>query len=220
MGRKKLLTKEVVLRAINQWLIKTGAPPTIEELRKSLGVGSTRTVLRYLKCLEENGDIERWAGARGLRPLRTSNKGLETRAVPLVGVAPAGPFMLAEENLEGWVRLPKEFFRPSTVKFFLLHVKGDSMNRARVHGDLIEDGDLVLVRQQQSSDSGEVVVALVDGKATIKRLRRGAGYSVLKPESTSQLHHPIIVNKDFQVQGIVTRVLKKGSDIINIENNT
>ncbi|MBI4691418.1 MAG: HTH domain-containing protein [Nitrospirae bacterium] len=64
MGRKKLLTKEEVLRAINQWLIKTGTPPTIEELRKSLGVGSTRTILRYLKLLEENGDIERCAGAR------------------------------------------------------------------------------------------------------------------------------------------------------------
>lgn len=220
MGRKKLLTKEEVLKAINQWLIKTGAPPTIEELRKCIGVGSTRTILRYLKWLEENGDIERWAGARGLRPLKTSNKGLETRAVPLVGTAPAGPFMLAEENLEGWVRLPKEFLQPSSVKFFLLRVKGDSMNRARVHSDLIEDGDLVLVRQQQSSDTGKVVVALIDGEATIKRLLRGTGYFVLKPESTKQQYQPIIVNKDFQIQGIVTRVLKKGTELISIENKT
>ena len=218
MGRKKLLTKEVVLRAINQWLIKTGAPPTIEELRNSLGVGSTRTVLRYLKCLEENGDIERWAGARGLRPLRTSNKGLETRAVPLVGVAPAGPFMLAEENLEGWVRLPKEFLRPPTVKFFLLHVRGDSMNRAKVNGILIEDGDLVLVRQQQSADPGAVVVAVVDGEATIKRLERGHGYYVLKPESTNPDHRPIIAIRNLTIAGIVSFVLKKGSEHINIEN--
>jgi repressor LexA len=217
MGRKKLLTKDVVLEAINQWLIKTGTPPTVDELRKSLGVGSTRTVLRYLEWLEENGDIERWPGARGLRPLRTTNKGLETQSIPLVGTAPGGPFMLAEENLEGWVRLPKEFLKPSAVKFFLLRVKGHSMNRARIHGDLIEDGDLVLVRQQRSSETGNIVVALIDGEATIKRLLRGAGYFVLKPESTEKEYQPIVVDKDFQVQGIVTRVLKKGTELINID---
>ncbi|MBI4691417.1 MAG: hypothetical protein HY754_14295 [Nitrospirae bacterium] len=128
--------------------------------------------------------------------------------------------MLAEENLEGWIRLPKEFLKPSTAKFFLLRVKGHSMNRAKVNGDLIENGDLVLVRQQQSSDTGEIVVSLIDGEATIKRFLRGHGYFVLKPESTKQDYQPIIVNKDFQVQGKVTKVLKKGTELIDIDNNT
>jgi len=59
--------------------------------------------------------------------------------------------MTAEENLEGWVRLPAAFLRPESGRFFLLHVRGDSMNRARVDGDPIENGDLVLVRQQASA---------------------------------------------------------------------
>ncbi len=216
MGRKKLLTKEDVINAINQWLVKTGAAPTIEELRRALDVGSTRTVLRYLKWLEEEGDIERWSGSRGLRPLKAPGKGLETRSVPLVGEAPAGSLMLAEENLEGWVRLPKEFFKSPSATYFLLRVRGDSMNRSKVKGVLIESGDLVLVKQQRTAESGDVVVALIDGEATIKRFERGHGYYVLKPESTNTRHKPIIVMQDFAILGVVSRVLKEGSKLLNM----
>lgn len=217
MGRRKVLGKEQVLEAINRWLIEQSVPPTIQELQKLLKVGSTRTVLRYLKWLEEEGDIERWPGARGIRLLRRSTKGIETRAVPLVGEAPAGPLTHVEENREGWVRLPKDFLKPPSAKFFLLRVRGDSMNRAKVAGRRIEDGDLVLVRQQPMADPGEIVVTLIDGEATIKRLLRGQGYYILKPESSNRKHQPIIVEQDFSVQGVVSRVLKKGSELLNLE---
>jgi repressor LexA len=189
-------------------------PPTIEELRKALGVGSTRTVLRYLQWLEKEGDIERWSGARGIRPLRSDMSTASTRAVPVVGQAPAGPLMLAEENIEGWVQMPRKTTSPS-AQYFLLRVRGDSMNKARVAGEKIEDGDLVFVRQQPTAKDGEIVVALVDREASIKRFARGPGYFVLKPDSSNPKHRPIVLERDFRIQGTVVRVLKKASVIID-----
>jgi repressor LexA len=214
MARPRLLTKEQVVDALSRWFIRNSVPPTVEELRRLLGVGSTRTVLRYLDLLKEEGYIDRWSGARGLRMLKGSGASLETRVVPIVGEAPAGSLMPAEENMLGQVQLPKEFLKPPSAKFFLLRVRGDSMNRAKVEGQTIEDGDLVLVRQQEKADPGKIVVALVDGEATIKKLVKGPGYYVLQPESTNLKHRPIIVAQDFRIQGIVCRVFKKGGELL------
>lgn len=215
MGRKPLLQPEQVLQAIQRHMLEEGNPPTIRELTAAVGVRSTRTVHRYLKQLEEGGWVERWAGSRGIRVLRSSAPTLRTVQVPLVGEAPAGPLMLAEENREGWVRLPKSFLRPTSAPHYLLRVRGDSMNRAKVEGGRIEDGDLVLVRQQPTAVQGDVVVALIDGGATIKRLIREQAYVVLKPESSTRSHQPILGTRDLMVQGVVKRVLKRGSIIID-----
>ena len=218
MSRPKLLTKEQVVDALSRWFIRNSVPPTVEELRRLLGVGSTRTVLRYLDALKEEGYIDRWSGARGLRMRRgPTARSLETRLVPIVGEAPAGQLMPAEENMLGQVQMPKEFLKPPSANFFLLRVRGDSMNRAKVEGQTIEDGDLVLVRQQDRVDPGKIVVALVDGEATIKKLVKAPGYYVLKPESTNSKHRPIIVAQDFRVQGIVCRVFKKGGDLLQAD---
>ena len=214
MSRPKLLTKEQVVDALNRWFIRNSVPPTIEELRRVLGVGSTRTVLRYLDALQEDGYIDRWSGARGFRMRKGTAAGLETRLVPIVGEAPAGQLMPAEENMLGQVQMPKEFLKPASAKFFLLRVRGDSMNRAKIEGQTIEDGDLVLVRQQERADPGKIVVAVVDGEATIKKLVKGSGYYVLRPESSDPKNRPIIVAQDFQIQGIVCRVFKKGGELL------
>src|SRR5215471_4625484 len=214
MARPKLVTKEQVVDALSRWFIRNSVPPTVEELRRLLGVGSTRTVLRYLDALKEEGYIDRWSGARGLRMRKGPVTSLETRLVPIVGEAPAGRLMPAEENILGQVQMPKEFLKPPGAKFFLLRVHGDSMNRAKVEGQTIEDGDLVLVRQQERADPGKIVVALVDGEATIKKLIKGPGYYVLQPDSRNLKNRPIIVAQDFQVQGIVSRVFKKGGELL------
>lgn len=214
MSRSKSFTKEQFLTAIASFIAKHGMPPTIAELKKKLNIGSNRTVLRYLAWLEEEGDVERWSGARGLRLRRAATGGLETNAVPVLGTAPAGPVTLAEENWEGVVRVPKSLLSPSSARFFLLRVRGDSMNKATVHGDRIEDGDLVLVRQQNSADTGNIVVALVDGEATIKRFAREKGYVALKPESSNRNHRPIIAGSNLRVQGVVCRVIKSGADLM------
>lgn len=217
MARPKLVTRETMIDALNRWFIRNSIPPTVEELRRLLGVGSTRTVLRYLDALKEEGYIERWSGARGLRMRKGPvAKSLETRLVPIVGEAPAGQLMPAEENIRGQVQLPKDFLKPLSANFFLLRVRGDSMNRAKVEGQTIEDGDLVLVRQQERADPGKIIVALVDGEATIKKLVKGPGYYVLQPESTNPKHRPIILAQDFRIQGIVCRVFKRGGELLQV----
>jgi len=153
--------------------------------------------------------------ARGLKLRKGLNQSAETRAVPLVGEVPAGLLMMAEENGDGWVQLPREFVAPADANCFLLLVRGDSMNRALVHGERIESGDLVVVRQTPTADSGEIIVALVDGEATIKKLIVGPGYFLLKPESTNQEYTPMFLRDDFRVQGVVTRVLKKGAVLLD-----
>src|SRR6185437_5064314 len=137
----------------------------------------------------------------------------------LIGRIAAGALMTAEENTEGWIRLPTSFFRPSSAVYFLLQVTGNSMNRAAVDGVRIEDGDLVLVRQQSKAQPRDIVVAFVDGEATVKRLIRVAQHWVLKPESTEAKHQPIVVGPGFQIQGIVVRVLKSGSELAELMGN-
>lgn len=218
MTRPRQFSDADVLTAIRRWIVAHGVPPTIEELRQSLHVGSTRTVLRYLEALEQAGHIERWPGARGLRLLRTaSTGGVKTTAVPIVGRIPAGPLMVAETNIEGFVRLSNELLKPLGSKHFLLRVRGNSMNLAEIDGQRIEDGDLVLIRQQPTANNGDIVVALIDGEATIKEFSTAPGYFVLKPRSSDSKHHPIVVHKPLTSQGIVRRVFKRGSELLSLE---
>lgn len=214
MGRRPLLTKEKVLAALQRWTAGHGRSPSLEELRRELGVGSTRTVFRYLEMLQEDGAIERRPGAPGVKLLKPSLVGTQTRAIAIVGHVAAGAPMLAEENVDAWVRLPKAWASPPSDKFFLLHIRGTSMNKARVEGGTIDDGDLVLVHQQPTAKTGDVIVGLVDGEASVKRLVATPGYCVLKPDSKDAKHRPILVEHDFRVLGKVTRVLKKGSAVM------
>ena len=215
MGRRKIIDRNQMLQAISNGMVRQGMAPTIEELRQALGVGSTNTVLRCLRELEEEGYIERWPGARGMKPLKGVEGSLTTRPIPLVGTVSAGALVLAEENLEAWVRLPEAVLTPSTAQFFLLRVRGNSMNMAEVRGGRIEDGDLVLIRQQAYADSGQIVVVVIDGEATVKRLAVGPDYYVLKPESSSRLYQPIVFDREAMIQGIVCRVFKQSSEILD-----
>lgn len=88
------------------------------------------------------------------------------------------------------------------------------MNRASVHGKKIENGDLVLIRQQPDASDGAIVVALIDGQATIKRVRHGSDYVVLSPDSSNKNHRPFVVTDDLQIQGVVIDVLKRGERLI------
>jgi repressor LexA len=218
MPRKKKLSSEQVLKAVHRLLTERGHPPTVEELRSELGLGSTRTAFRYLQDLESEGHIERWSGARGIKIARRLSAGHEMVQVPILGEAPAGPLMVAEENRDGWVSLSKSAVRPAGAPVFLLRVRGDSMNRATVRGKTIENGDLVLVRQQAHADDSDIIVALIDGQATIKQFKAGSDYVVLSPNSSNRTHQQFIVTDDFEVQGIVIDVLKRGQELITDNN--
>lgn len=209
MAPNRKVSQKAVLQALSRFQVERGHPPTIEELRDLLDLGSTRTVLRYLQELEEAGEIERWSGARGIRLKRAPRAHGATEQVPVLGTAPAGALMEAQENLLGHVGLT----RPPHEKrrLFLLRVSGDSMNRATVNERTIEDGDLVLVAQTTEARSGDIIVALVDGQATIKRLTLGPHYAVLKPESDNPKHTPFVVTDALSVQGVVLDVIKEGA---------
>ncbi len=215
MGRQRTYQPEQILAALERYAIQHGRAPTIEEFRQALGVGSSRTVLRYLQELEDGGFIRRAPGARGIQVLRRPSGGPETRPVPVLGRVTAGGLDLAEQRYDGWLQLPVEDLSPKSGQFFLLRVHGQSMDRAVVAGERIEDGDLVLVRQQTVADPGAIVVAHVDGEATVKKLARLPDYWVLKPESSQSHYRPILVGPGFSIQGVVTKVIKKGAQILN-----
>jgi repressor LexA len=216
MGRKRTYQLDQILVALERYAIQHRRAPTIEEFRQALGVGSSRTVLRYLQELEAGGFIRRAPGARGIQVLRHPLRGTHTQPVPVLGRVTAGALDLAEEQYDGWLQLPIEDLSPKSAKFFLLQIYGQSMDQAVVGGERIEDGDLVLVRQQAAAEPGAVVVAHVDGEATVKRLARLPDYWVLKPESSQPHYRPILVGSGFSIQGVVTKVIKRGSEALRL----
>jgi repressor LexA len=218
MGRKPLFSRDHVLGVLHDWIVEHGTTPTIQELAKALKVKSTRTAVRYLRLLEEDGSLER-RGARGVMLHRTPTRQDDTQSVPLVGTVAAGGLTVAEQNIEAWIRIPKTLARPAGGKLFLLRVRGNSMNLARLGKECIESGDLVLVRQQAAPEAGKVVVATVDGEATLKRYVQGPGYGILKPESTEKHHQQIVVRPDFRIQGVVLAILKRGSELLRTEDD-
>ena len=154
--------QEEVLAFILESLRRRGYPPSLREICEAFGLTSTRGALRHLEALERKGFITRAPGARAIQV----RGGLREAAayLPLVGEVPAGPLRYASEEVEEWLPVPARWGGRGR---FLLRVRGDSMV-----GDGIKDGDLVVVDPRPDAEDGEVVVALVDGEATVKRLRR------------------------------------------------
>jgi repressor LexA len=218
MGRPRTYQPDQILVALERYAIQHRRAPTIEEFRQALGVGSSRTVLRYLQELEDGDFIRRAPGARGIQVLRRPSGGTQTRPVPVLGRVTAGGLDLVEQHYDGWLQLPVEDLTPKSAKFFLLRVHGRSMDKAEVGGERIEAGDLVLVRQQATAEPGAIVVAHVDGEATVKRLARLPAYWVLKPESSQSHYRPILVGPGFSIQGVVTKVIKQGAEILEFGN--
>jgi len=146
-------------------LEKRGYPPSIREICEHFRFSSTRAALRHLEALQKKGFISRGSGARAIQVLG-SPRG-SASYIPLVGEVPAGPLRYASEEVEEWIPIPHRLWGEGR---FLLRIRGDSMI-----GDGIKDGDLVVVDPRLGVEEGEVVVALVDGEATVKRLRRREG---------------------------------------------
>jgi SOS regulatory protein LexA len=131
----------------------------------------------------------------------TDSDSEQTVEVPVVGRAACGMPMLAEENIEQMIPVSKKIATPP-YKYYMLRAKGDSMNQAGIN-----DNDLVLVRQQSTARHGDVVVALIDDEATIKEYNTTGSAVVLKPNSTNPAHRPIILMRDFMVQGVVVTTI-------------
>ncbi len=181
--------------------------PTLREINEVTERSSPRSAVLSLERLEKAGLIRR-AGRR-IRltsPSLESNSSVSTVNVPLVGSIAAGAPMLAEENVEAVISVSTAIARPGS-QYFLLRVAGTSMNEAKVGGEKIEDGSIVLVRKQPSADNGDIVVALIDDAATVKVLERKNGMVILRPKSSDPKYMPIVLTNNCIIQGVVVGVL-------------
>lgn len=198
----EISNKEIAtIEAMRSFLMKAGRMPSVRELMREMDYKSPRSVSVILESLLEK-DIIRKKEDGSIQLIQYELEADElnreqTVKVPLVGTIACGPPILAEENIEAEfsvsVKLAKQ---PGT--YFFLRASGDSMENAGIN-----DGDLLLIRQQTSANNGDIVVALIDDEATVKELRVNRDNVVLVPQSNNKSHLPIILAKDFAVQGVV-----------------
>lgn len=181
--------------------------PTLREINDVTMKSSPRSAVLALERLEKAGLIRR-AGRKIklLSPSLNANTSVSTVDVPLVGSVAAGVPILAEENIEAVIPVSTALARPG-ARYFLLRVAGTSMNQAKVGGSKIEDGSIVLVRQQNSADDGQIVVALINDEATVKILERKNSIVILRPKSSDRRHVPIVLTDNCVIQGVVAGVL-------------
>jgi len=194
--------QRAVLECIQTFLKERGLPPTVREIGEQLGL-DPHAVHDHLKALERKGYVKRESTkARSLRLLHAVQEGAG-RPIPIVGRVQAGLPLLAVENVEGTLPVAEEWL--GGAEAFFLKVKGESMVGAH-----IQDGDYVLVRRQDTAEDGEIVVALLDDEATIKRLIRRGGSILLQPENPSMAPIKVEEGRDrFRILGKVIGVFRK-----------
>jgi len=177
----KLLTarQRAVLEFVVRFTNEKGYPPSIREIGAEFGIKSLRGVTVHLDALERKGFIRRESLSRGIKVLRPSvepaAEGLAR--VPILGTIAAGAPLLAIDNMEGELSVPRSMLHNADT-VFALRVRGDSMVGAH-----IMEGDFVIIRAQQTADDGDLVAALLGDEATVKRLRLHDGSAVLAPEN-------------------------------------
>lgn len=173
------------------YIADQGYPPTLQEIAGHLQVSGNRGVLRHLQVLERKGLINRSPGSSRSIVLADRSRS-EPLDLPLVGTVQAGLPQLAEEQIETYLAVDSSLVKGKDS--FLLRVRGESMIDAH-----IMPGDLVVVRPQPSAESGEIVVALIDDEATLKRFYREGEEIRLKPEN-ARMKSLIYRERDAQVQ--------------------
>lgn len=204
MQKSDLNQKEFkALQFIRNEIVHNGHSPSVREVKDIIGYESPRTAFLVINSLIKKGYLKRKEDRKLqiISYIGQANDNERTINVPLVGVVACGTPVLAEENIEAMIPVSEKIARPGN-KYFLLRASGDSMNKAG-----IQDGDLVLVRQQQSADSNDLVVALINDESTIKKFMRKGNSVVLQPQSTNKIHQPIILTSDFEVQGKVVATI-------------
>jgi len=198
------------LRVMRDFLMKHGKMPSVRELMKEMDYKSPRSAAVIFQNLIDK-NILRKKDDGSIQFLQYEFNDDETASeqtvkIPLLGTIACGLPILAEENIEAMIAVSTKLAKP-TDKYFLLQAKGDSMNEKGIN-----DGDLVLVKQQNSADNGDIVVALIDDEATIKELRINDDNVLLLPRSSNKTHTPIILSRDFIVQGIVISTISMPND--------
>ena len=202
MAQGKISPKQQeILEYIKSQILERGFPPAVRDICEAVHLKSTSSVHSHMETLEKNGYIRRDpTKPRAIEILDESFNFTrrEMVNVPMVGRVAAGEPLLAEQNVENYFPIPMEFMPNNQT--FMLRVKGDSMINIGIF-----DGDLVLVEQRQTARNGEVIVALVEDGATVKRFFKEEGVFRLQPENDAL--DPIIV-KEVQILGKVIGVFR------------
>jgi repressor LexA len=191
------------LKQIRNWLMAKGYSPSVRDLTAALGYKSPRSISVLLEKLIEKGSVKR--DKKGNIQLINNFDGDESRVstidIPLVGDVACGSPVFAEENIIDTIPVDLRLAK-APYRYFFLAAKGDSMNLKGIN-----EGDLLLIRQQNTAKEGDIVVALINDEATVKEFHRAKGVILLKPHSKNVKHRPIIVTSDLIIQGIVTSVI-------------
>lgn len=188
--------QSAILEYIQDFRRREGCSPSIPELQRAFGIKSPNGIACHLKALEAKGVIER--GQRGSRWIDLP----PAREWPLLGEIPAGPPQyVSDADATQYVDLENLGFRPKRG-YFALRVRGDSMRDAA-----ILNGDIVLVEPNRQPKAGQIVVALIDGESTLKRLVQAKGRWFLKAENPA--YPELIPRADLIIQGSVRMVLRQ-----------
>ena len=212
MAEKLTRKQQAVMDCIEQCIQKKGYGPTVREICTELGLSSPSTVHVHLKTLEQKGYIVRdplKSRSISLPPDRKLPETQQTEIirpsfskvidVPLVGNVAAGEPILAEENITDTITLPTDIVGDSPS--FLLSVRGESMIEAGIN-----DGDYVVVKEQPVANNGDIVVAILDDSATVKRFYREKDHIRLQPENSSM--EPILTT-NCTIAGKVVAVFRR-----------
>lgn len=186
---------------IRNKLVHTGRPPSLRTIAAFLGYKSPRSVQLMLERLRDEGRIHYAGGEIKLVHQPEMSVSESTRDIPIVGTVAAGNLAFAEQVVDDYLKVSTKLAKPG-YDYFLLRVKGKSMNLSGIN-----DGDLVLVRQQPDAREGDIVVALVDDEATVKYFHRDRGVVTLKPNSTDGSFKPIILSDHLIIQGVVVETI-------------
>ena len=197
-SKNKDLMKNI-LAYVNCKYFEEGITPSFEEIGAHLGVNKA-TVSRYVAEMKANGILFSGEGWRSLRTREMEKASTTLRRVPVVGEVACGTPILAEQNVNGYLCFSSDFLGQG--EFFALRAKGDSMIGAGIC-----NGDTVLVRRQNTAENGDIVVALIEDEATLKRfyLNRAKGKVILHPENESMQD---MYFDSVAIQGVVKKIIK------------
>jgi repressor LexA len=218
-----MLTKKQkkVLDFIKKYTDRKGYAPSLEEIQGNFGLASVSTAYYYVTKLEKEGYLQRKSHqprAISVQPSKFVKsvipKSIKSFSVPVLGAANAGPAtLLAEENIEGFLKVSRDVLNHKDG-VFALRVEGDSMNKAKIRGKNLEEGDFALIdSEHKDPKNGDYVLSVIDGCANLKKFEKDSrtGEIKLVSESNNPKHKPIYVSSedDFMVNGEIVGVIKK-----------
>lgn len=199
--------QRTVLDVIRAWIRDHGYPPTIRELGRALRIKSLRGVTTHLDAIARKGFLTRGSGARTLRLHDALDPMVHVVRVPIVGRIHAGTPVLAEENLEGHLAVDQSWLRrkasSAVGQHFALKVRGESMVEAGIFDD-----DYVIVRQQATANSGDIVVARLDGETTVKQFQRQGRQVRLKAAHPTMAPITASDGQELEILGKVVAVFR------------